>query len=433
MSWTTALLFLILVAALMEMPLFTVIAGVSSVCLYAASRDWLSLQVVFIEMNRLASTPVLVALPLFTFTGCLLTRTAAPQRIMNLTRALAGWLPGGLAIAALGSCAFFTALTGASGVTIVAMGSILYPVLRQRAYRDDFTLGLLTTSGSLGLLFPPSLAVILYGVIAQIPISDIFTAALVPGVMLVLLLSVYASIHRSVTRRPQSTGASGNRIVSWTEVKKRFREGIWEWPILVLLVVGVYGGFVTIAEVSAVILVYVVAVECFVLREVKFFRHLPEIMVESAVLSGAIIVILGFALGFTGYLVDEQIPNRILSWLITLTADKIVFLAGLNLFLLAVGCIMDIFSAIVVIVPIIVPIAMQYGVDPIHLGVIFLVNLEIGYSTPPVGMNLFIASLTFKQPVPRLYRASVPYLLLLLLALVMITYLPELSLWLLRP
>ncbi|KPJ77721.1 MAG: C4-dicarboxylate ABC transporter [Deltaproteobacteria bacterium SG8_13] len=431
MNWTPLLLIPVLMAALMEMPLFTVIAGISSVCLYAAGRDWLSLQVVFIEMNRLASTPVLVALPLFTFIGCLLTRTAAPQRIMNLIRTLTGRLPGGVAIAALGSCAFFTALTGASGVTIVAMGAILYPVLRQRAYHDSFTLGLLTTSGSLGLLFPPSLAVILYGVIAQIPISDIFTAALIPGVMLVLLLSLYATIHRSVTGRSSAPDSDAERLVSWAEVKKRLRESLWDLPILVLLVVGVYGGFVTIAEVSAVILVYVVVVECFVLKEVKFFRHLPEVMVESAVLSGAIIIILGFALGFTGYLVDEQIPNRILNQLITLTANKYVFLAGLNLFLLAVGCIMDIFSAIVIIVPIIVPIAMQYGVDPIHLAVIFLVNLEIGYSTPPVGINLFIASLTFKQPVTRLYRASIPYLVLLLVALAVITYLPDLSLWLL--
>ena len=267
--------------------------------------------------------------------------------------------------------------------------------------------------------------------IAQIPISDIFTAALIPGIMLVLLLSVYASIHRSATgfRHPPDLPVE-KTVVTWTAVRKRFRESIWDWPIPVLLIVGVYGGFVTIAEVSAVVLVYAVIVECFVLREVKFFRHLPEIMVESAVLSGAIIIILGFALGFTGYLVDEQIPNRILNHLIALTTNKYVFLAGLNLFLLAVGCIMDIFSAIVIIVPIIVPIALQYGIDPIHLGVIFLVNLEIGYSTPPVGINLFIASLTFKQPVTRLYRASLPYLVLLLLALAVITYLPDLSLWL---
>ena len=431
MSPMAALLILMVAAALMEMPLFTVIAGITAVCLYTAGGDWLSLQVIFIEMNRLAATPVLVALPLFTFTGCLLTRTTAPQRVMDLTRALVGWLPGGLAIAALGSCAFFTALTGASGVTIVAMGSILYPVLRQRAYRDNFTLGLLTTSGSLGLLFPPSLAVILYGVIAQIPIGDLFTAALIPGVLLLLMLSLYASLHRYITGRREPTDHATNRSAGWPEVKRRLRQSAWDWPILVILVVGVYGGFVTIAEVSAVILIYVTVVECFVLKEVKFFRHLPQVMVESAVLSGAIIVILGFALGFTGYLVDEQIPNRILDWLTTLTANKMVFLAGLNLFLLAVGCIMDIFSAIVIIVPIIVPIAVQYGVDPVHLGVIFLVNLEIGYSTPPVGINLFIASLTFKQPVTRLYRASIPYLVMLLLALAVITYLPVLSLQLL--
>ena len=432
MSWATVLLIGCAGAALMEMPLFTVIAGIASICLYAASQDWLSLQVIFIEMNRLASMPVLMALPLFTFTGCLLTRTSAPRRVMNLTQALAGWLPGGVAIAALGSCAFFTALTGASGVTIVAMGSVLYPVLRQRTYRENFTLGLLTTSGSLGLLFPPSLAVILYGVISQIPIKDIFTAALIPGALLVLILSLYAVIHRIATGMSSSSGSDANRIVSWEEVKKRLREAVWDWPILILLIVGVYGGFVTIAEVSAVILVYVVLVECFVLKEVRFFRQLPEIVVESAVLSGAIIIILGFAMGFTGYLVDEQIPNRILQQLIALTTNKYLFLAGLNLFLLAVGCVMDIFSAIVIIVPVIVPIAMQYGVDPIHLGVIFLVNLEIGYSTPPVGINLFIASLTFRQPVTRLYRASVPYLFLLLLALAVITYLPDLSLWLLR-
>jgi len=431
MSLTALLIFLIIVFALLETPLFTVIAGLSILCLYAVDQDWLSLQVVLIEMNRLASMPVLVALPLFTFTGCLLTATSAPRRIMNFTQALVGWLPGGLAIAALCSCAFFTALTGASGVTIVAMGSLLYPVLRHKNYQKQFTLGLLTTSGSLGLLFPPSLPVILYGVIAQISIPQIFTAALVPGILLILVLSLYAFLHQAISGRGLKKGDRQPKI-SRQRIKTTFIEGIWDWPILVLLVLGVYGGFVTIAEVSAVILVYVIVVECFILKEVNFWRQLPGIMVESAVLSGAIIVILGFALGFTGYLVDEQIPNRILDYLTALTANKYIFLAGLNLFLLAVGCIMDIFSAIVIIVPIIVPIAIQYGIDPLHLCVIFLVNLEIGYSTPPVGINLFISSLTFKKPVTQLYRASIPYLLLLLLSLILITYLPGLSLFLLR-
>ncbi|MGD8676732.1 MAG: TRAP transporter large permease subunit [Desulfobacterales bacterium] len=417
--------------ALLEIPLFIVIAGLTMVCLYAAGHNWMALQVVLIEMNRLASMPVLVALPLFTFTGVLLTETAAPRRIMNLLQALVGWLPGGLAIAALCSCAFFTALTGASGVTIVALGSVLYPVLRQEGYREPFTLGLLTTSGSLGLLFPPSLPVILYGVISQIDITGLFKAALLPGILLVGVLSLYAAASQWLRGRANGN-ARVSAPVSWPRIKSAFTAAIWDWPIAVVLVVGVYGGFVTIAEVAAVILLYVVVVECFVLKEVDFRRQLPGIMVESVMLSGAILVILGFALGFTGYLVDEQIPDRLLRYLTAMTDSRILFLAGLNIFLLAAGCIMDIFSATMIIVPIIVPIAMNYGVDPVHLGVVFLVNLEIGYSTPPVGINLFIASLKFRKPVVQLYRASWPYLVLLLILLAVITYVPQLSLFLVR-
>jgi len=416
-------IFGILVLALLETPVFTIIAALSLACLFFVDHDLLAFQMILIEMNRLGSMPVLVALPLFTFVGCLLTETQAPRRIMNFIEALLGWLPGGLAMAALCSCAFFTALTGASGVTIVALGSILYPVMRSKGYDETFTLGLLTTSGSLGLLFPPSLPVILYGVIAQVDIARIFTAALFPGLLLVAVLCLYAFFKQA----GEQSKAPSNGI-SLRRIRKTFVEGIWDWPVIGLILVGVYGGFVTIAEVSAVVLVYVVAVECFVLKEVSFLRGLPSIMVESAVLSGAIIVILGFALGFTGFLVDEQIPNRILVFLTTFCKSKMMFLAGLNLFLLAVGCIMDIFSAIVIVVPIIIPIAVSYGVDPIHLCVIFLVNLEIGYSTPPVGINLFISSLKFEKPITLLYRASVPYLILLLLVLVLITYVPWLSL-----
>jgi tripartite ATP-independent transporter DctM subunit len=413
--------------ALIELPLFTVIAGITIFCLYTVSKDWMALQMIIIEMNRLASMPVLVALPLFTFTGVLLTETNAPRRIMNFLRAVIGWLPGGLAIAALCSCAFFTALTGASGVTIVALGSILYPILRQQEYSESFTLGLLTTSGSLGLLFPPSLPVILYGVIAQINISDIFRAAFLPGVLLVGTLSIYSLLYRKFTRRSASALHDQHRATV-QEIMDAFIDGIWEWPIVVVLVVGVYGGFVTISEVAALILVYVVVVECWIRKEVALRHQLPHIIVESAILSGAIIVILGFALGFTGYLVDEQIPNRLLNFLTSLTENKYLFLAGLNLFLLAVGCIMDIFSAIIIIVPIIVPIALNYGIDPVHLCIIFLVNLEIGYSTPPVGINLFIAGIKFNKPVVHLYKASLPYLALLLILLFVITYVPQLSL-----
>jgi tripartite ATP-independent transporter DctM subunit len=316
-------------------------------------------------------------------------------------------------------------------VTIVALGGVLYPVLRSQQYGEKFTLGLLTTSGSLGMLFPPSLPVILYGVVAQIDIGRIFTAALVPGVLLVAVLSLYAVVHGAIARHRTTPEADVGRPEP-VALKPALFASLWDWPIVGIVIVGIYGGYVTIAEVSALVLAYTLIVECLVLREVDFWRQVPAIMVESAILSGAIIIILGLALGFAGYLVDEQIPNRILTLLTGLTENRMLFLIGLNLFLLAVGCIMDIFSAIVIVVPILLPVAQRFGIDPFHLGVIFLVNLGIGYSTPPIGMNLFIASLKFDRPITLLYRASVPYLVLLLALLVLITYVPWLSLCLLK-
>lgn len=426
------ILILIIVGfALMEAPLFTVIGALSIVCFYFIDQDWQALQSIIIEMNRLASMPVLASLPLFTFCGCLLSKTGMPSRTMNFIHALMGRIPGGLAIAGLCACAFFTALTGASGVTIVALGSILYPILRKKEYGEKFSLGLVTTSGSLGLLFPPSLPIILYGVVSRINITDIFRAAALPGVIMILVLSVFVLLRQFLGNTGAGTN-KGREKFSIQKVKNTFFEAIWDWPILLILVFGVYGGFVTIAEVSAVILCYVVVVESLILKEVNLTKDLPEIMIESAILSGAIIMILGMAMGFTGFLVEAQVPNRILEALTSLTQNKYVFLLGINLFLLAVGCIMDIFSAIVIVVPIIAPIALRYGIDPVHLCVIFLINLEIGYSTPPVGMNLFIAGLKFQKPVTLLYRANIPFLLILFILLLLVTYVPGLSLFLLE-
>lgn len=417
---------IILLLTLLETPLFISIAGLAMVCLLSSELDPTVLQVILIEMNRLATMPVLVALPMFTLVGCILTESGTPRRMMNFLDAAAGWLPGGSAMAALGACAFFTALTGASGVTIVAMGAVLYPILLRQQYSEKFSLGLLTTGGSLGLLFPPSLPIILYGVVAQVDIARLFHAALVPGLLLLGVLAAYAFFQGG--RLP---GLEVRRSgFSWRQLSRTFAAGIWDWVMIALILAGVYGGFVTIAEVSALVLAYVIVVECFILKEIHWRRQLPGIMVESAMLAGAIIIILGMALGLTSYLVDVRIPNRVLGLLTGLTHNKYLFLAGLNLFLIVVGCIMDIFSAIVIIVPIIVPVAKSYGIDLYHLAVIFLVNLEIGYSTPPVGMNLFIAGLKFNQPVTTLYRASIPFLLLLMICLVLVTYLPGLSLWL---
>ncbi len=423
------LIFFILLMALLEAPIFLVIAGLSLTCLFAQSGDWLALQTVIIEMNRLASMPVLVALPLFTLTGVLLTETGAPRRVLRLVDALVGWLPGGLAMAAVAACTCFTALTGASGVTIVAIGALLYPMLRQRRYPETFSLGLLTTAGSLGLLFPPSLPVILYGLVAQVEITRLFRAALVPGLLLMGVMALYAfAVRWRQTGRGQkpSPSISSER----PSVFQALKEGVWEWPIAILVFAGIFGGWVTIAEVAALVLAYVLVVECWILKEIHPLQQLPGIMVEAAKLAGAIMLILAMALGFTGYLVDARIPDKILAVLTGLTANRYLFLAGLNGFLLAAGCIMDIFSAIVIIVPIMVPVALSYGIDPLHLGVIFLVNMEIGYSTPPVGINLFIASLRFNRPITLLYKASVPYLILLLLVLMAVTYLPGLSGWL---
>lgn len=413
--------------ALFEVPLFTVILAIGMGCFYFVDNDMQALQMILIEMNRLASMPVLVALPLFTLSGCILTESNAPKRIMNMMESVLGWLPGGFAIAALLSSSFFTALTGASGVTIVALGSIIYPILKKQGYSEKFTLGLITTAGSLGLLFPPSLPVILYGVISGSDIAEIFKAAFVPGVLLILALCFY-SIIRNFSRQ-KGVGAAVPAKFSWRVFYTAFLAGIWEWPILLIVLVGIYGGIVTITEVSVVVVVYIIFVESFIYKEVHFTRKLPGIMVEAAVLSGAIVVILGAALGFTAYLVDADVPHEILGYLTRYTQNKYMFLVGLNLFLLGVGCIMDIFSAIVIIVPVIVPIAINYGINPIHLCVIFLVNLEIGYSTPPVGMNLFIASIKFEKPITLLYRSSVPYLILLLLMLMAFTYIPYFSLW----
>ena len=426
---------LILMLALLETPLFILIGGLSVICLYFVEHDLPALQIIIIEMNRMASMPVLMALPLFVLVGCILTETKAPVRIMNFIQALLGWLPGGLAIAGLFACTFFTALTGASGVTIIAIGALLYPILKENEYDDKFSLGLLTTSGSLGLLFPPSLPVILYGVVAQVEIARIFKAALIPGLMLIFVLSGYAFVYELKKNRNRSNiirqGFALN-AVSLRKIGVAFWAAFWEWPIMLIIIIGIYGGYVTIAEVSALILIYVIIYECFILKEINLFKQLPEIIMESAMLSGAIMIILGFALGFTGYLVDQQMPDQILKYLTGITENKLIFLAGLNIILLAVGCIMDIFSAIIIIVPIIMPIALEYGVDPVHLCIIFLVNLEIGYSTPPVGINLFISSLKFKKPITLVYSASIPYLLLLLLCLGLITYIPSLSLFLLK-
>ncbi len=413
---------LLLILALFGTPLFVIIAAIALTAFYFAGIDAAA---VIIELYRLASQPVLLAIPLFTFAGYLLAESNTPARLVNLSRALFGWLPGGLAIVALVSCAIFTAFTGASGVTIIALGGLLYPVMLKENYPDNFSLGLLTASGNLGLLFPPSLPIILYGLVSQTSVDDLFLAGIVPGMLMVVLLSVYSMIFFK-RKNPDYTRQKND----FKTIARALRDAAWEIPLPFIILGGIYGGFFTATEAAAVTAFYVLVVEVFIYRDISIKKDLMRVVKDSMVLVGGILVILSAALGLANYMVDAQIPMKILEAMQTVVSSKLGFLLILNIFLLVVGAMMDIFSAIMVIAPIIIPIASSYGIHPVHLGVVFLANLGIGYSTPPVGMNLFIASFRFEKPVIKLYLAALPFLIILLVALALITYIPDMSLWL---
>lgn len=406
--------------ALFGAPLFAIIGAIAMMSFTAVDIDS---SAVIVELYRIGSNPTLVAIPLFTFAGYVLAESRAPTRLVNLARALFGWIPGGLAVVALLTCAMFTAFTGASGVTIVALGGLLYPILQSERYSERFSLGLVTTSGSLGLLFPPSLPLILYAVIAKISVDKLFAAGILPGFLLIVALGAYAVRYGMRARVPRTPWRLKDVLTS-------LRAAGWEVPLPVIIIGGIYSGIFTATEAAAVTAFYVVVVEVFIHRDLRFFADVPRVMRESMLLVGAILMIIGTAMGLTNYLVDEEVPMQLFEITQGIVRDPVLFLIVLNVFLIAVGMMMDIFSAIIVVVPLILPIAHAYGVDPVHLGIIFLTNLEIGYLTPPVGLNLFISSLRFGRPVFTVVRSIVPFALILLVALLIITYVPELSLWL---
>ncbi len=412
----------VLLLALLGTPLFVIISAIAMVSFYGIDIDS---SVVMVEMYRMATAPTLIAIPLFTFAGYVLAESNAPKRLTNLANAFLGWMPGGLAVVALVSSAFFTAFTGASGVTIIALGGLLYPILLKEKYPERFSLGLLTSSGSIGLLFPPSLPIILYGLVAKVSIDKLFIAGILPGIMLVTFVSIY-SIRKGLYELVPRTEFRINKAY------RALRDSIWEIPLPFLILGGIYGGIFTVTEAAAITAFYVIIVEVFIYRDINLFRDLPQIMRESMLLIGTILIILGTAMGLTGYLIDQEIPMKLLDFMKLYITSKLAFLMLLNIFLLIVGCMMDIFSAIIVVVPLIIPIAMSFEVDMVHLGIIFLANLEIGYSTPPVGINLFISSSRFEQPVIKLYRAALPFLMIHLTGLMIITYFPWLSLFLVR-
>jgi tripartite ATP-independent transporter DctM subunit len=405
--------------ALLGLPLFVVLGAGSLLAVHSAD---LVPAVLIIELNRLAASPNLTAIPLFTFAGVVLAAGGAAQRLVRLFNGLLGWLPGGIAAVALVACAFFTSFSGASGVTILALGGLMLPMLSRAGYPERFSLGLLTSSGSLGLLFPPSLAILLYGIVAGVNIDELFLAGLVPGLLLLVILILYSGLVGKRAGVPR-------QAFSWPEARQALRMGIWDLLLPVLVVAGIFGGFVTVAEAAACTGLYVLILESFIHRTLDLRRQLMGLLSETTLLVGSILIILGVAMGLTNLLIDAQLPTRILGWMEGTVDSKLKFLLLLNVFLLIVGATMDIFSATVVVVPLLLPLALLYGVDPVHLGILFLANMEIGYSTPPVGLNLYIAMQRFRRSILTLFRSVLPFLGLMLLWLGLVTYVPALSLW----
>lgn len=403
-------------AAVLGAPIFAILGGAAA-WLYLV--DDVTPAAILVETYALSVSPTLPALPLFTLAGLVLAEGRSSERLLRVFRACFGWMPGGTAVVCAVLCSFFTVFTGGSGVTILALGGLLLPALLRDGYRERFSLGLLTASGSLGLLLPPALPLILYAVVAQVPVEDLFLGGLLPGFLMTSLIAAWGireGLRGATLRVPFVAGEAAHAL--WAAK--------WELLLPVVVMTALFSGWATTVESAAVAALYALVVQGLVHRDLGP-RELFRVLTECNVLKGSVLLILCVAVGLTGWLVNAQVPAQLLDWTRSHVASREVFLIGLNLFLLVVGSVMDIFAATVVVVPLIVPIALSYGVDPVHLGIIFIANLELGYLMPPMGLNLLLASQRFDRPLVEVARAALPMLAILALGVLLVTYVPWLT------
>ncbi|MBD5778257.1 TRAP transporter large permease subunit [Pelagicoccus sp. NFK12] len=433
------LLIVVLIATVLGAPIFVTLAGAALVLFWGWGGYWPEEvgPILALNLYDLVKSPMLVTLPLFTLAGYLLAQGQSSQRLIRLINALFGRVRGGPAIVTVLVCTFFTVFTGASGVTILALGGLLMPVLLAAGYGDRRSIGLLTGAGSLGVLFPPCLPLILYSVVAStsrvsISLEQIFLGGLLPGTLL-LVLTIGYGILREPKKAASPDGAGLDLGVWAKELGKAAWGATGEMLLPVVALFALFSGYATPVEAAAVSAFYAMIlyiVDAKVVRKVYMLKELPGVMAECGLLVGGVLLILGVAMGFTNYLVTEMIPDQLVTWATENIESPLVFLLLLNLFLIVVGCLMDIFSAIIVIVPLIVPLGAAFGIDPVHLGIIFLANLQLGYITPPIGMNLFLASYRFEKPMSMVIRAALPMLVVFVVGVLLITYWPALTTWL---
>ena len=415
--WTKVLFAISLVA--FGLPIFVLLASLSIFFFLSEPSEWATnydlISTISDSAYRIVVSPTLAAIPIFTLAGYILAESSISERLIRFFKASLGWLPGSTILIVVLLCAFFTALTGGSGVTILALGAILYPILIHDGYSKQFSLGIITTAGSLGLLFPPSLPAIIYSVTAGINPLELFKQALIPAVFLMSIMFFYG-----LYKRPK--GKSVDRFV-FKDAFETAKIAKWEIAIPLLIILSLFSGFATLVESAALLVLYVLMVELYIFKDISL-KKIPKIIINCSTLVGGVLIILGFAMGFTGYLVDAQIPLKILNFVQSTISSKIIFLLALNILLLIVGCLMDVFSAIIVVVPLIAPLAIYFGIDPFHLAIIFIANLELGYITPPVGMNLYLSSYRFEKDMPTIYSATLPFFFIRLVGVMLITYIP---------